>query len=98
MCINVAARHRKTDKPDVLLVIFSEVLPPIKRDIAALDDEVLPVLDSCLDDFSHNGPKVIRESIIIQRCKTGVSTTDKAHLQVVDGEGRILVFLKYPLC
>ena len=60
--------------------------------------EVLPVLYGRLDDFAHNGLKVIRESLIIQRCESGVSATDKTHFQVIDGEGRVPVLLKHPLC
>ena len=86
MPVNIFSSHSKTDKPDVRQIFFSEVLPPFKRNIASLDDEVLPVLDGGFDHFAHNRPQVIRESIIIQRRERGVPAAYEPHFQMVDGD------------
>ena len=57
----IVSGHCKTDKSDVRQIFFREGFPTIKRDVASLNDEVLPVLYGSLDDFAHNGPQVIRE-------------------------------------
>ena len=97
MQIDVFIRHGKANEFDRLKILLIETVSPIKRDITALDNEVLLILNSSLYDLSNDWPKVICQFIIIFRCEIRIAAADKPHLQMVNRKIRVFGFLKHPL-
>ena len=87
--VDVGAGHGQADELDGPEVFLAEICSPAWRDVAALDDEVLPVLDGRLHHLAHDGPEVCRELFVVFGREAGVAASDEAHLQVVDGKVRV---------
>ena len=84
MSIDIGIRHGQADKIDRPEVFLAKILSPVGRNVAALDNKILPVLDGGLNHLAHDGPEVFRKCVIILRCMVGVSAADEPHLQVID--------------
>ena len=97
MRVDVGVRHGRADEVDGAQVIPAEAFAPFGRDVAALDDEVLPVLHGRLHHLAHDGPEVVRELIVVFGREVGVAAPDEPHLQVVDGEVGVAVLLEHAL-
>ena len=73
MIFNVLLGHCKADKSNRRQIMRIEVFSPIGRNVAALYDQVLSVLDCGLDDLADDGPQIFCESIIVFRRQTGIA-------------------------
>ena len=90
--------HRKTDKSNRRQILFVEILPPVERDIAALYDQILFVLDRGLDHLPHDRPEIRSQRLIItQRRQFSIPAADKPHLQMVDRQIGIFELFQHPL-
>ena len=66
----------------------------MEGDVAALHNEILLVLDGSLYHFPEDGPKVIRQFVIIHRCQIGLTAANEAHFQMVNGQVGILMLFQ----
>ena len=93
----IGVRHGEADKADLRLAARIEVLSPVKRNVAALYDQALPVLDHGFDHFPHDRPEIRGQRAVVLRPQRGIPAADEAHLQMVEGEIRIAVPFKHLL-
>ena len=88
----------KADIAYVLKILRLKILAPIERDIAALNDEVLAIFDSRFHDFARDGPEMLRQLFIGRGGRErAYSRSDEPHLEVVEREIGIFIFLKQSL-
>ena len=97
MILYIFIAHSKADEPDRRQVLLIEIPPPAKRDIAALNNEVLSVLNRGLNDFPYDRPQVSGKSIIVLWRQTGIAAADKAHFQMIDRQIRVMVLFEHLL-
>lgn len=76
---DIIFRHDEAVFLDGGKIFFGKILFPVKRDIAAFDDEVLVVFDSGFCHFTGYGPKIFGEFFVIFRGEVGIFAADKAH-------------------
>ena len=95
----IAFAHHKADKPYAFEIFRRKFARRIERDIAALDNKVLPVFDRGFDNFADDRPQVFRQPVIVAfRGEAGVSAAYQTHFQVVLGKAGVFVFFDQPLC
>lgn len=91
MILQVLFRHDEVDVLYLFKVAGIEVVFPVERNVASLDDEVLPVLDGRLCDLPDDSPQVRGEQVVVLGRKRGLAAADEPHLQKVDRERGIAV-------
>ena len=94
MRIDIRFTQRQANKADLRKILLTEILPPVKREIATFDDHILLILDRSLDHLPYDRPEVVCQLIVIHRSKICISASDQTHLQMIDRKIRVLIFLQ----
>lgn len=98
MAADVPLGHHKADIPHLLPLGLGKSGLPVKRDIAALHDQVLLVFKGGLDDAAEDGPEVPGEGgVAALGGQAGLAAADQPHLELVDREVGVVVFFQQPL-
>ena len=92
MPVDICVRHCKADKIDIPQIFLVKILAPVKRNVTAFDDKVLLVLNGSFYHLANYGPEVSCQLVIILRGKLCISASDQAHLKMIYGKIRKLVF------
>ena len=98
MNIYETVRHRKANKPNGRQIMFIKILSPIKGNITAFHDKVLPILNRSLYHLPNNRPKITSQCLVIRWRKVGHSAANQSHFQVVDADIRHAIIFQHPLC
>ena len=80
--------HDQGDAPDVAEIPAVKIIAPGGWNIAAFDDQLLPVFHNRHHHTSDNRPEVLRKMFILTDIVRTHSASDQTHLEPVDREIR----------
>ena len=81
----VVGGHDQTNVADLCEISCVKVDLPVKGNVAALDNEILPIFHGGFDDFPQDRPQIGGECLVIQRCQGRMSATDRMTVVYHDG-------------
>ena len=67
MLLNIVSAHQKTVVVNVIEIFLGKLFFPGKRNVAALNDEILLILISGLYNFPNNRPQIGLQFVVILR-------------------------------
>ena len=87
----VAFAHNKADVFYLRQIVGVKAVLPVKWDIAALNNEILLILNGGLYHLFQNVPEVRRQLVVVIGSELGLTASYKPHFKVVDRQVRVLV-------
>ena len=95
MVLDIALAENKAQIADFFQVLRLKILLISERDVAALNNQVLLVLNRRFNDFPHNRPQIFRQGgVAAYRCQGTVSTADEPHFEVIHRQIWIVVLFQ----
>lgn len=97
MLCDIVSAHYKTKITDLVLVTLRKIIFPIKRDVAAFDNQILLVFNRCFYNFPYNIPKIWRQFFIFAWSQLCLTASNQPHFKMVNRKVWKLNLLKQAL-